>query len=462
MTGAVNLTAVNSRVSRSTGQINCSRSLAFLIPLIIAFYWPLYSLAPELAIALFRPAVIGLTMLLALFSYRARLTSAEAKLAGLFAILVLALLVPTMTATDPARAFMDWVKLVILCGMSLLLCRALRDPSTAKAFGLSLVVASVIIAALIIFTYLRRMGFVIPTYTTARAFKGLAQKDRVPLNTVPFAAIFSYIAGMCLLRRNWALWSLGVALFVICSVLTGSRAPIGVLLACGLAILLLKAVRSPRLATRVTAYLAIVSIALSIGIVLFSLPFKQLSSMTEGRWDLWSVATAKFIERPILGYGYESWRDDLVSRLPGEYKLTGTLALTIAGGYHNEYLTLLAEQGLVGFFPALALVWFVLHSTWRLGYRKWRTWGGGQWAFFGCLFLIIRANVEVPGLFGYGQEPADYLAYIFLAIVISRLSVEEDYTRCISRGTTDSRLPARLGARAIGMHPEFAYRDLRL
>src|SRR6202140_1433037 len=451
MTGAVNLSLVNSHVCRRTGDINCSRALAFLIPLIIAAYWPLYSLAPELAIALFRPAVIGVTLLLALFSYRAPLTSAEAKVAGFFAILARAFLVPSMAATDPGRAFTDWVKLVILCGMSLLLCRALRDSSTAKAFGVSLLVARVIIAALIIFTYLRRMGFAIPTYTTARAFKGLAQKDRVPLNTVPFASVFSYIAGMCLLRRNWALWSLGVALFVICSVLTGSRAPIGVLLACGFAVFLLNAVRSPRLAMRVTAYLAIGSITLSIGILLFYLSFRQLSGVTEGRWDLWSVAAAKFIERPILGYGYESWRDDLVSRLPGEYKLTGTLAMTIAGGYHNEYLTLLAEQGLVGLFPALALVWFVLHSTWRLGYLKWRTWAGGQWALFGCLFLLIRANVEVPGLFGYGQEPADFLAYIFLAIVVSRLSVEEDYTRSISRVT--ARLPEGSGGPTIWLEP---------
>jgi hypothetical protein len=42
---------------------------------------------------------------------------------------------------------------------------------------------------------------------------------------------------------------------------------------------------------------------------------------------------------------------------------------------------------------------------------------------------MLRAGLETPGLFGYSQEPVDYFAYIFAAIVISRFSVEEDYLR---------------------------------
>ena len=33
---------------------------------------------------------------------------------------------------------------------------------------------------------------------------------------------------------------------------------------------------------------------------------------SEGRSHLWSVGIQKFTERPLFGYGYESWRDDLV------------------------------------------------------------------------------------------------------------------------------------------------------
>jgi O-antigen ligase len=449
MAGRVNPTVASSYVGRRPELVICSCALASAIPLIIGAYWPIYAVSPDLAAAVFRPAVIGVTMLLALLSYRAPLTLAEAKVAGLIAILAIALLVPSIAATDPARAFMNWVKLMMVCGMSLLLCRALRDRSTAKALGVSLIVASIAIAALIVFTYLRHMGWVMPTYTSARQFKAIAEKADVPLNTVPFASVFAYIAGMCLLRRNWALWLLGVVLFVICSVLTGSRAPITVLLVSGIALLFLNAVRSSSLLVRAIACLAIVGVALSLVFVFFHVTFKQMSAITEGRWDLWSVALTKFTERPILGYGYESWRDDLVSRLPGEYKLTGVIAMKIAGGYHNEYLTILAEQGLVGLIPTLALGWFLLHASWRLGFRKWRTWGGGRWALFGCLFLLIRANVEVPGLFGNAREPADFLAYIFLAIIVSRLSVEEDYLRFVTQAI--ARRPVHSGAGNIAV-----------
>ena len=157
--------------------------------------------------------------------------------------------------------------------------------------------------------------------------------------------------------------------------------------------------------------------------------FRQMSAATEGRWDFWCVAWQKFTERPLMGYGFDSWRDDLVSRLPGQYRLTSYDAINLAGGYHNEYLTLLAEQGLAGFFPVMALFIFLLSCSWKLAFRRPATWTNGQWALFGCLFLLLRGGVEAPGLFGYGQEPADYLAFIFLAIVVSRLSVEEDYMR---------------------------------
>jgi O-antigen ligase len=149
---------------------------------------------------------------------------------------------------------------------------------------------------------------------------------------------------------------------------------------------------------------------------------------------LWSVGIQKFVERPLFGYGYESWRDDLVSRLPGEYGLTFDLAKNLGGGYHNEYISLLAEEGLIGVLAASLILWLLMRSTWLLAFRRWATVGTRQWALLACLFLLLRANVEVPGLFGYAQEPADYLAYVFLAIVVSRFSAEEDYARLLKQG----------------------------
>ena len=41
---------------------------------------------------------------------------------------------------------------------------------------------------------------------------------------------------------------------------------------------------------------------------------EQLSVITENRTDLWKVAWAKFTEKPLTGYGADSWGDDLISR----------------------------------------------------------------------------------------------------------------------------------------------------
>jgi hypothetical protein len=49
----------------------------------------------------------------------------------------------------------------------------------------------------------------------------------------------------------------------------------------------------------------------------------------------------------------------------------------------------------------------------------------GEFIAFTCLFLAVRALVEIPGLFGYGQDVTDYLAYLFVAVVASRISLLE-------------------------------------
>jgi len=232
---------------------------------------------------------------------------------------------------------------------------------------------------------------------------------------------------MCLVRSNQGLWFLGGLLFVISSFLTGSRAPVAIFLAAALALLVFNGLVSRNPAKKLLSWLAVFAFVAMIAVGTQVITFHEMSSATEGRWDFWSVAWQKFLERPLMGYGFDSWRDDLVSRLPGEYRLTSYDAINLAGGYHNEYLTLLAEQGIVGLIPVLALFVFLLNSSWKLAFRNYVTWRNTQWALFGCIFLLFRAALEAPGLFGYAQEPADYLAFLFLAIVVSRLSVEEDY-----------------------------------
>lgn len=447
--------ALRGDVKTQSAMALFSGLLALSIPLIVALYWPLYSISPDAAVVLLRPSIIGASFILTLLWYRAPATSAELQAACVLALLSSSLLIPCLTGTDPARSLGVWAKLLILCVMSLLLSRALRNDGTARAFGLALIVAGIVVGAFTVFTYVRFVGLALPTYKVARQFKGIAERTGIPLNAIPFTSVFSFMAGMSLVRPTWILYLLGSGLFIISSALTGSRTPLVVLAVSAGVLALLNALRSRRSPIRLMAYIVAIAIPVVIAFFLVHTPFKRMSALTEGRWDLWYVALEKFTTRPIFGYGYDSWHDDLASLLPGAYSLTHYMEKTIVGGYHNEYLALLAEQGLVGFLPAMIVVYFLLQACWKSAFRSWQTWHSGQWPLFACIFLLLRAGLEIPGLFGDGSEPADYLAYIFVAIVVSRFSVEEDFLRtntALRNSTHEYAEPAISSRRAQGRH----------
>jgi O-antigen ligase len=406
-----------------------SRAVGFLIPLIIGAYWPIFSVSQGLAASILRPGVLGLSVLLAIMWSGVRVTWAETHLLKILILVCVVVLIPTLTATIVSRAMTDWIKLVALSLIALLLSRGLRHPATARAFGFSLIVAALFSVGLILFVYQRELGMTMPTYTSVRVLKGLAQRGGVPLNAIAFTAVFAYTCGMCLLPGRRLLWVLGFGIFVVSFALTGSRAPLGIAAGSVVVLLVFNGFLSKHLLLRVLAWFGVALLPIVLVVAFESLTTKQLSEFTEGRWGLWSVAWQKFTDRPLIGYGYESWQDDLISRVPGDYQMTIGLASNFAGGYHSEYLTLLAEQGVAGFLVATSFCLFLLRRSWQLAFRKSASWHNGQWAFFGCLFLLFRAAVESPGLFGYGQDPADFLAFIFVAIVLSRFSAEEEHLR---------------------------------
>jgi hypothetical protein len=178
-----------------------SACVAFFIPAVLGLYWVIYSRAPEAAIALLRPSVLGATILLAVMWSRKPATRAEVSLAKVLLLFCAVLIVPCLTATEPARAFADWSKLDFLCLLCLIWCRALRNQANAKMFGYSLFFAACTLAALTLVTYVAYMGFVMPTYKSARQFKGITEKT-ISFNPVAFAAVLAYLSGMCLVGKT--------------------------------------------------------------------------------------------------------------------------------------------------------------------------------------------------------------------------------------------------------------------
>jgi O-antigen ligase len=391
-----------------------SQLFACVLPLCLAMYWLVFPSTQDLATLCFRPTILATCVTISLLWYRLTVTCAEKNLAGVLALLCTVLLALSLTAVDPPRAFREWLKLFIICTVPVLLCRGLRHVRTAEMFGCALIVASVLDGTLILVTYVKYQGLVLPTYTATRAFKGALLKEGVPFNAIAFECAFAYISAMCLLRGTKLLWSLGLVLLAISSSLSGSRTPLTVFGVSGFVLIVVNSLRSRRLMVGVAGLILAAAMLVGVTVTIATSTVEEMSQVTEGRWDLWSVALQKFSERPVVGYGYLSSEDD-ISYIPG--------------GYHNEYLTGLAEQGIVGFAAVMTLFWFLLRCCWSLAFRPSFTcsWENGQWALLGCIFLLLRAVVELPGLFGSAQGPADFLAYIFLAIIVSRLSREEDH-----------------------------------
>jgi O-antigen ligase len=406
---------------------------AFMIPLLLGVYWAPIGIDEGVKAMLLRGALVALVTLLLLLTFRAPLTRAELTFAALFGVLALLLIVPTLTATDPVRAIKDDSKLVLLFPLGLGMARALRNARTAKAFGYAMLLGSAITAALIVIVYVQHMGLTLPGYEAVRKLKGLALRQGIALNPMGFTSFFMYVVGLCLVPPRKLTWCLGLFVFAASSCLTGSRAPVAIMLLSAALAAISHLLRHRTLAWRVSAWVAVLLLAAALVECVAGIDAKKMSSLAEGRNDLWPVAWSKFVERPITGFGYESWRDDLLSRFAGDRLEALAMEKNPEGGYHNQYLTLLAEQGLVVFVPVMIILWTLLRCCTWLASRTWIPSINRHMIMLSCLFMLLRAGVEVPGLFGYANDPADYLAYCFLAVVVSRLSLHEDRRRLASK-----------------------------
>jgi O-antigen ligase len=402
----------------------------------------------ELKATILRCAIVGLSTLMLVVWLRAPLTRAETTFAALFGLLALLLIVPCLTASDSARAFKDLVKLVLLFAVGMAMARALRHGRTARAFGYGMLVGSAVTALLILSAYIRHMGLTLPTYQGLRILKELLVKsEKFPLNPISFTAFFMYLIGLCLVPPRALTWCLGFFVFGVASFLTGSRAPLGILLVSALVAAGLHQLRARSFVLRASGCVTLFLLTGAILASVFTIDSRKMVIISEGRTVAWSVAWSKFLDKPLSGYGYESWRDDLASRLAGGEYFHTSGSLIAEGGYHNQYITLLAEEGLVGFVPAMAIVFMLLRCCRWLAKRTSIPAISRYMILLGCLFMLLRASVEVPGLFGYADDPADYLAYCFVAVVVSRMSLHEDRRRLtLSRLTSEPQFSIAVSA----------------
>lgn len=422
-----------------------SRLLGFAIPLLLALHWPVIAAHRHevLLLTFLRVLLLGTSLLLFLIWTGTGISRSELKWACVLGGFLLVYLVSALCGTNIARGLQDWARVATAAFVGFGAARALRHRPTATAFGISLILASLISCFVVLFTYWHYMGFRAPGYESLRIFKESALRGSgVALNPLAGAAFLFCLMGMCMLPPSRRLRLIAGFVLVVVGGLTGSRAPVALLVVCGAVLLFIKATRSRHITFRVAAWGSLLLATVTATVLLWVATPYKISDVTEGRYDVWTVGWAKFLENPVFGHGPDSWRDDLFSRLPGYYKQTGALQKLEAGGYHSEYVALLAEGGLLSFLSGLTILGLLLGDCLRAAFHPEAGRYRGEFMAFTCLFLCVRALIEMPGLFGYGQDVTDYLAYLFVAVVASRVSLLQPGYQIARQARTSSLGPA--------------------
>jgi O-antigen ligase len=395
--------------------------LSFALPVLLALYWPLIGLHFTWVASAVRGSLFAITGLFAVLWWKAPITNSERKWGALLIGYLTLLIINALAAEQMSRSLQNALRILFLLVFCLVLARAFRHLPSRRAFGMGALVAALLLSAYILWCYVTFLGTAMPTYVSTRIFKATVGRVLgVGLNPLGFSTSFFCMLAACTLRPSWILnITLGIVI-CICSIFTGSRTPLALMIVSLLLVLCVELCRRVPKCRVVCLGVLLPALLVAGGFELRNgVDMKKWSVITENRTDLWTVAWAKFTERPLTGYGADSWADDLISRLPGFYEQTSVIVENHAGGYHNAYFTLLAEEGVFIFTFAILLLVSAFRGLSRMSGDTRQDRQRRAMLLFALIFLVLRGLIEVPGWFGYGEDPAEFSCYTLLALIIS-------------------------------------------
>jgi len=196
-------------------------------------------------------------------------------------------------------------------------------------------------------------------------------------------------------QKGWAFVSTALVLSAI--LLTGSR---GGGLSAAIATLIFLCRISQKLSKRLVIATGLVITAVVAIVVLGFLPqnllerFKLnvvLSSEGAGRFSIWKIGVYAYLNKPLLGYGYENFPyayDLFYSQVPISYDPG------IHRPAHNVYLQAFVEMGIIGGCLLLAVFW----QHWRLVRRFSRM--NPAWAAVEAILIgVLAASLTVGNLY---------------------------------------------------------------
>jgi O-antigen ligase len=357
----------------------------------------------------------------------------EAWWVGVTFLYLLATFFSTLFATDFREASLDLVRQVYIVSVSLLLMLSLRNPTSRAALARGMVLLAIACALMIFVLYVSYAGFSFGSLADLREFKFYTQESLdVPLNPISFTMILAFLlAYPALSQRRW-IAALTTVVVLAATVLSFSRTTLLVLLFCSLVVGLVAAIRKRPLWLRRIVYGFAVAGLVVAGIYLLPLldgvsydPY-ELSKLTSGRTALWAVALENFADRPLTGWGADSLGGvGLVGYLPryDPWLLESLTSALEGGSFHNIYLTVLAEKGLLVFIPAMVMATFLIRQSWRLRVHRARfselDAAYAKVAPLIVLLILVRGLSEYAGWWGDANSTVDYLSYVAASLIVA-------------------------------------------
>ncbi|MFN4282709.1 MAG: O-antigen ligase family protein [Alphaproteobacteria bacterium] len=398
------------------------RSLGgFMVPLAIA----LGSLSlVENANLVMRP-LLAVAILAGLLCFNGRFNKPETAWIGLLAFSFIALVFSCIgsSAPDAVGTALGRQGFMLLLAISLVM--LLRDPQARMAsLGglLAILLAAGGAAAWVYLTFVPVYGF---SYEGVRMIKGVALLDHgIGLNSLSYLAVIALFGWRIAYRPHPVADMLLLALGFLCIFLLGSRATLAALLIAWASVRFLRFMWS---ASPLVGAFGIALLTSLAGLCVFILAdyaveireifgADLLREISVGRTDMWGAGLEMWLQRPLFGWGPESWRDLMLEFLPG----TGDRFLTLignleSGSFHNGFVTMAAERGTLGLLSAIAIQIYLFRCAVQL-YRgrdvlDERDRMMATLAPTLVLFMFLRSLAESSGLFGTANGEVDYMTY---------------------------------------------------
>lgn len=362
-----------------------------------------------------------------------RIRSVEWRWGMLCMLYILAGGLSAIFSPRPELGFIDAGRQAFIALMSLAMLIHFRRADECRSYRRYLALPAVLGAATIVGGFLLVKGVPTPENLSDLAAFKFEMDERYGVNPNPlsFAVLLAFVLSWCERGRERPWWFLPYVTFVLTSiVLSGARTSLVVLVG---ALVFVRLLRQPP--SGIKGFFAILAILVGVLLALVLVSYQDfgealfwLSDVTTGRSELWGAALAKFVERPLLGWGAMTWDLDLPHYLTLYSSEMTRFEDLGSGAFHSAYLTQLAEKGLLGFGVEMAIVGYLMLASLRLYWQRDLLSGEDSriaviaptWT----ILLLLRGFSEQGGLLGYANAGVDFIAYAGAALILST------YSRC--------------------------------